>query len=364
MRERQEVQALLPEVMPASFSPFAAGRDRQIRLFGAELSLWTNRFADRLTGLLANRGDRFPLVMGEVAGLFREFRAEAPAVMERGLRRIALWAWNAAADRWARAVPPRVFALRAILPDGRLRESVADLPASKGKRDRGPPKKPVATGAGFEDPLFFHGKADYQRILDRQVSAEEARALIKQFEFPAPKRAEVNAVLNRSAASDGLSAMQRIGTVLERDLERLQRTIASGLSRLPDEGGGSALDRLSQQIRPFIADEEGINYKARRIARTESVRVCESMLREADGRVSDLYSGLRWHSAENACEICDPYDGRVYWRTPAGGHASEAGENLPEIPLHPNCLCWTEPELRADIELLLPAASYSPALAR
>jgi hypothetical protein len=326
----------------------ADSRDAMIRRLGKELGAALRDSQQRLIGLLAGEGHRFPMVMSAVDQLLRETIPAMQRVMLAGLTRLALWSWDSAADNWVRGVPLRVWMVRSLLPWGKLQESAI----TEKLGDRYEPNEK---------------RKKYGRLARGEISRTDGLRLAKELEFPPPGRQVIRRIVDATSARDGLSAMERIKTVCGADLGRLRQTIISGLSAVEDPNQASNLENLVKNIKSFFADDESMGYKARRIARTESIRVAEAMQRESNERVADLYTGVQFlRSGGKPCDECDPWDKTVFWRDDAGQFVAEDGRLLPDIPVHPNCLCYTVPELRPDIEAQLPpvdlGAWHEPAL--
>jgi hypothetical protein len=316
-----------------------------IRQFGAEIGRYMRATRQKLLGIIATAEQaRNWDTIREVDAALRDVVPALQRLMLRGLHRLAEWSWDSAVENWLAAVPVDLWLRRGLLPEGRVTEGWVTILG--------------------EDRRPLHRRNEYERIIHGQATRAEALRLIRQFEFPPPSPARVRRILDATSAQDGRSAMERVKLVAGDDLVRLQRTIVGGLSRMPDEDQASALRGLSVQIRPFFADGEGVNYKAQRIARTESIRVAEAMQREANERVADVYTGIRFlRRGGRPCEECDLWDDKVFWRDDAGQFVSDSGELLPDIPVHPNCLCYTQPELRPDLEAKLPPVNLGAAYA-
>lgn len=82
------------------------------------------------------------------------------------------------------------------------------------------------------------------------------------------------------------------------------------------------------------------SYHMRMIARTETSRAYHDRFMDAASR-SSVVTGFRWRvePGHETCEVCGPRDRRVYGK----------GE-VPEIPAHPNCMCWLQPVVSTEEE--------------
>jgi hypothetical protein len=152
--------------------------------------------------------------------------------------------------------------------------------------------------------------------------------------------------------------------VAAQDLFELRRVIASGMTAVSlDDSQSSAVSAMASKIRELVGNDPGkstgMNYRAKRIARTEGIRIAEAAQREAWRNAEDMFAGIRsMRGGHEDCDICNPYDNKMFWKTDTGQYVADDGERLPEFPAHPNCLCFTMPELKDDLTAGLPAANY------
>lgn len=307
----------------------AIERDRRILAIGPTLNAWSDRAYREILGAAA--GEPYEVQHAVDRALTRLAR-EGAAILEEHLSRLAIWGWRTASTNLLRAVPAKAWA-----------------------------RKILATAVFTEArrlPIEF--KNDLQDILDGDLAGDEAMALIRQIEFPPPPRATVRRWLTRTDASDGMSAMQRIKTISDFDKPRLKSIISNVLSGGMPEEKASAIDELSKQIRPFFSNDKGINWKARRIARTEGVRIAEDTLRDSWKDSGELFDGIRTFTA-NDQNVRDEHRGwhdKLFVRQADGDYVAADGEKLPTFPAGPNCRCWSTPELSAKLTADLPAADY------
>ncbi len=275
----------------------------------------------------ANRGG-YDGVMGSVDTLLIGTIQGAADVIETGLRDIHRWAWRDVTKAFVRAVPMRYW-LHRLVPvtmHAEMGESVGGL-----------------------QEYDFRAEVQWDRILKGLTTDAEAREIVRNAEFGKPTPEQVDAVLSATNAPDGLSAMERIKTVLPRDLERLRGIIRETMSA--DFSGASAVGAMKNRIAPLLDTNEGINWKAKRIARTEGVRVAEAAMRASWEPVKDLLKGIRTFTADdsNVRETHQKWHDKLYYRTSDGAYIAEDGEHLPEFPADANCRCYTTQELRDDL---------------
>jgi hypothetical protein len=172
--------------------------------------------------------------------------------------------------------------------------------------------------------------------------APRDRAALKKLLFAPPSKDKVRAILHSTTAPDAIPWDQRIKTVSHRELGQLSRELSVGYST------GANIDQQTKTIRHHV---DNLEWMARRIARTEGVRIAEASLRETWDRAGDLIAGVQWFSAlskwTRAAHAARHLT--IYVRQSDGSFVAEegefAGKELPTVPLGPNCLCWTSPVL-------------------
>ena len=390
-------------------------RDRMIRAAGRNFDGATGDIFDRLMGIVAaNRGGS-DAVMQRVDQVLRAIPIDAAAAMEKTLQDIWQWSWISATSIIVQSIPIEVWFQRTAplamqigdgtteavepLPDGithlpgdrvhwrRRCTECGDILEGTTSRffvhlglhckrcdrqlqgfmwhdvpDLDVTEAVTIGNVGLPDEpedLELLASAGWEKILSGEVTRDEAMEIIRQLEFPPPSVADVTAILNSTTAPDGLSAINRIKTVIRGDLGTLRETILRHVTAPPDV---SSIDTLSKAIRPLIernADgtAAGVNYKAQRIARTEGIRIAEAGQRAAIEQDRDLFDGIEWFSAHVPDTRADhaALEG-LYVKTGSGWVRSD-GQALEEIPFGPNCLCYTIPALSADLTAGLPPAN-------
>ena len=322
-------------------------RDVKVRAFGREIDRWTAQMEQRLLGIVAANRGGMAGVLGSVDAYLIGELAGAAETMHRGLMSIATWAWQSATANWVHALPLS-FWLRRNLPvktlvgiEG-LRDCGISSPQSPNPQD---PQIPLLEYAGDLD-----AQNQLQRILDGLVDREEAMEIIRQVEFGRPSIEEFEAIVNDVAWPDGLDAMSRIKTVKPAELEQLRSVIRRYLTEVDT---GAAWQSMTAEIKPLVGN---VNYKAKRIARTESVRVAEDMQRKAFFEAEDLIQGIRTFTADDrkVRETHRHWHDKLFYKT-SDGYIARDGERLPRFPAGANCRCWDTPELIDDLTVGLPA---------
>jgi hypothetical protein len=318
----------------------------------------TQRLEERLSGIAAaNRGGQEAVIARAEDALIGVL-PDLAARMETNLRLLWRWSWESATKAIIRVLPLRFWVARHV----QIKTLVTE--AREAGSFSGPSVPCPTLRTGFSSPppgrfseaedFEFGPDAEIEKILRGEVTDAEAREIVRRIEFPSPTPEKVTEIIDRTEAFDNLSAMQRIRTVETYRLPELRELLIGGYSRGPNGQIGMAW--LMPRLKELVG---GVNYRAKRIARTEGVRVAEAGLREAWENCQDLMDGVQWFSAQVPDSRPDHVarHGKVYRRT-SGGWIADDGESLPPIPLGPNCLCWTSPVLAADITDLLPDADY------
>jgi hypothetical protein len=245
-------------------------------------------------------------------------------ILGGGLIDMAKWGYTSGAMLIVKSVPSTVWAFRLSRP----RE-----------------KTKTAVESALQERRIFPGP---QVILD--------------LEFGTPSTDFVRRILR--VGSSGVDAMSRIKTVAAGDLHELRRRIVLGMSATSlGDDDASAVESLAVSIRQLVGNDPskstGMNYRAKRIARTEGIRIAEESQREAWRQSQDLFDGMWTERGGHAdCDICDKYDHVLYLKDEAGRYISDNGDLLPDFPTHPNCMCFTVPEIKAELTDGLPAADY------
>lgn len=105
---------------------------------------------------------------------------------------------------------------------------------------------------------------------------------------------------------------------------------------------GEDVEKLTKSIRDL---EDGVYYKARRTARTESLRVAEMAGREAWDDLGEMFVGAQVLAVldQNTRPHHALRNGTVYANEPQAGE--ESIDDLPILPDEPNCRCWSVPIL-------------------
>lgn len=121
-------------------------------------------------------------------------------------------------------------------------------------------------------------------FLHGDLPDDEAKSLMSQILFPPPTQQHVLNIVNAPVA-DGKRWVDRLKTIQAGySPDDVAGRIASGLSQ------GQTLRELAKELRPAI---EGPRFRAMRIARTEGLRVAETMQKETHEALGDLLAGYQ-----------------------------------------------------------------------
>lgn len=292
-------------------------------------------------------------------------RALVPSVahtLRDRLARQARWGWRGAVAGVKREVPQKwlqAVALRRLTHDrrgaglARPHGAATGLPpgAAYARDDRGGAegdRRPTAAsrrlGAGnggttralaeaAESLSFFDLLAPYR-------DAEDSPALdLTDLLFPAPAESWIDGIVRSSGWEQRLAAGTRLATP-----ERLADLLVSGLA------AGKSQQEVAQDLLPHV---DGVRSSARRVARTECLRVSNAAQHAAHEGLGEIVAGYQViatldshtrpeHAARN---------GTTYWRHPKPGQLGF--DRMPHPPIEAdgsvahNCRCALVPVLTA-----------------
>lgn len=132
-------------------------------------------------------------------------------------------------------------------------------------------------------------------------------------------------------------------------LELLEKKLKEGFD------AGEGYDDMAQRVEQVFEFSE--NYRAKRVARTETVRIGNAATKEA-WRQSRVVKTIKWYTApSDVCEFCAPMDGKTIdiednffdlgdRVTGSNGETLDIDySDVGNPPLHPDCRCFIRPEL-------------------
>lgn len=155
--------------------------------------------------------------------------------------------------------------------------------------------------------------------------------------FPPPRAEQVDAIVYATGWVKRLAAATRLA-----EPERLAPIISAGMA------AGKTRQQLVRDLLPIV---DGVRSTARRIARTEGMRVAGAMQMATHESLGDLVVGYRINATLDSAVRPEhrERDGTIYWRHPKAGQLGF--DRMPNPPQEAdgstawNCRCWLEPIL-------------------
>lgn len=250
----------------------------------------------------------------DAADVFRRMAPAAKGIMDEQFRRLLHWSYRETVHDLARSIPRRWF--RAVDPIVLLvGEELIDLP-------------PVA----FADTP--------EPVVGERMSEEQWEAFLTEHIFPPPTREHVERVLYRDVA--GANWQQRMDALSHKitDFDKLAGVLSSGATQ------GLTRQQLVRQVQPHV---QGIASSARRMARTEGLRIVTAIQKEQTDQLGDMLQGYQIVATldQNTRPEHALRNGRVYW---ADRRRRPTVDELPELPDEPNCRCYSVPVLKPPAE--------------
>lgn len=314
---------------------FQRRRDRRMREFGGQINAWSRSVEERILGAVA-ASRTAESVLRRLGPVFQEAVDRSVRETNDFLADMFRWSYTAGTGDIVESVPLEVWVARNV-------PKWYAVPVGEGIREAGP--------IIDIDPRI-------KSIIDGVVSYEQAKAIVRQIEFGTPTIEQVTKSLGDKAWPDGLTVTQRIKTVQAEQLGRVADLIRTHMSG--GQTGASAIDSLQKPLRELVGNDPGqvtgMNYRARRIARTEGVRVAQDALHESWSSTSDMFEGIRTYTAgdANVRPTHRHWNDKLFRQQPSGDYIAADGEVLPRFPAGPNCRCWDTPELLSDLTAGLP----------
>lgn len=254
---------------------------------------------------------------------FAEMMADAEDSYNQALRDFAVESYDWACKLLLRSVPRWYF--RSVLPTAVIGEATVPNPQIV-------PKKIIISKKVFDKYVAPALEVDsyVEPVSDGEpMSDADWEAFAQEVIFPP-------------------LTLSQIETMVESDQWR--KTFPGNKSKFNDpafrdrlvEGiaGGKNVDELTKSIRDL---EDGVYWKARRTARTESLRVSEAAQRETWDDLGEMMAGAQILAVldQNTRSEHAQRNGQIYAREPAAGELPL--DELPGLPDEPNCRCWTVP---------------------
>lgn len=264
---------------------------------------------------------------------------EIAETMLKQFRAIAGYANNQAVNTLIDTVPRKWW--RVVVPTLPVKEAVVPFPFS-GQQPPIPPFPPrVLPTPGEPDFGPLQIDIEHEPVLKGGLSDAEFKALLKEIIFPPPSAAKVNEwVFQGDWAA-------RLGNLSQRvtNPQALATEIAFGIS------SGENLQELTKRVRS-ITDVAASS--AKRIARTEGMRISGIVQNESFAGLGDLEIGLQHHAQidQNSRPDHAALNGHIYYHEPGPGQ-----DGIDQMVIEPgqdrlpNCRCWSSPVLREPDEV-------------
>lgn len=177
--------------------------------------------------------------------------------------------------------------------------------------------------------------------IGERMGDEEWAAWVQEHVFPAPDAARVREIMERPTA--GQPYEQRI-----RGLSKLIEPEVTALRMAEGFSEGKNIDELARDVLPHI--DGGVRASAKRIARTEGLRVANTMQREMYADLGDLMVGTQILATldEHTRPEHALRNGRIYYNDL---RKQPNVDTLPVLPDEPNCRCFDVPVMKMPEEL-------------
>lgn len=178
----------------------------------------------------------------------------------------------------------------------------------------------------------------YLRRLPLREADTDDRVALFDLIFPPPDAATVDAVVYASGWPARVAASSRLAAP-----ELLAATVAQGYA------AGQSQRQIAQDLLPHVRQ---VQASARRVARTEGLRIAHEVQLRAHAGLGDLVIGYQVHATRDSRTrpAHAARDGTVYYRNPQPGQPGY--DAMPRPPLEAdgtvahNCRCWLSPVLR------------------
>ncbi len=134
--------------------------------------------------------------------------------------------------------------------------------------------------------------------------------------------AKIEEAVDKAALNFAKSTQETIVGKLNDRLEELRGKLKEGLLE------GDGIPELTDAVGEIVNDPD----RAELIARTETSRAVHTGM-DIAARESGVVSGYEWLLSDDACEVCQPFDGKKV------GFGESFGDGVDLPPAHPNCRC-------------------------
>lgn len=267
--------------------------------------------------------------MLDLAGILATALREITGLTRKQLELFALWAHRSSAWALMDAIP-RPWLVSRIPREDRVLLEVTN---------------PVRSGlliGGYgglrivEDVTPF--AVPVKQLAKLVLSDAQKDEVLQAVLFPPPSKKQINDALTTTDWEDRFASLSRLISDGRAVLNQMIRGYADGEN----------LQQLTKRIEPLVG---GIKASARRIARTEGMRVAENMQRRSWEPLGDLMVGVQILAVldERTRPEHATRNGTVYYKHPKPGQKSIA--QLPDLPDAPNCRCMSVPVMAPPEEI-------------
>lgn len=269
----------------------------------------------------ANRNERKRRVAEILAGATRKGIDACTA----GQRELARWTHTQVARIMVETVPRNWW--RRAEPALALFEKIEDAP-----------KKRTIKLGGKNSPL----RADIRtEPVKKKLKDDEWEDLLLDVIFPPPTKEKIDRVV---FGDDPVSGRHWNITFPGRTSKLNDPAFADKL--VDGYSQGMNVDELTQLILPA---EQDTYWRARRTARTESLRIANKMQRESMNDLGDMLLGMQVLAVldQNTRPEHAERNGTIYYVD-----GTPSIDEMPDLPDEPNCRCWDAPVLKPPDEFL------------
>jgi len=198
----------------------------------------------------------------------------------------------------------------------------------------------VGEDVGDGDNTFLIGDGTGP-IVGKRLDDEEWEAWVQEHVWPPPSEERVREIVRRPT----------MGQTWEQRIEKLSRLIEPEITamKLTDAfSEGQNVDQIAREILPHI--DGNIRASAKRIARTEGLRIANTMQREMYEDLGDLMVGTQILATLD--EHTRPHhairNGRIHYND---RRRQPNVDTLPVLPDEPNCRCFDVPVMKMPDEV-------------
>lgn len=290
----------------------------------------------RSSEAIGSKLDKMRSVMSEVDAWAKE-------TIRKGFSAIAHDTHRSLSRSYSRIIPIP-WTLATISPEAKAAFEAVRYPPPFDPVLRFDPSAGMLTIAVAEDDSVSNPIDIPLELFKSELTDEDKRELVEKLVFPAPSQRDVAEIVARSNSNTGDNWEDRFDRLSGKITER--RAVFSQL--VTGFADGETIDQLATRIRPLTS---GIASSARRIARTEGLRVAERMQRRSWDNLGTLFRGAQVIAVldQNTRSHHASRNGTIYSTEPMKNQKPIS--ELPDLPDEANCRCWSTPVLRPPREI-------------